>query len=61
MMRCFCLRKKRCTFGTMCAVGTLRNYFCHCEERSDVAISRKGHNVKKQIKTDAGLRPSCAT
>lgn len=21
--------------------------FCHCEERSDVAISRKGHNVKK--------------
>lgn len=45
----------------MCAVGTLRNYFCHCEERSDVAISRKGHNVEKQIKTDAGLRPSCAT
>lgn len=35
--------------------------FCHCEERSNVAISRKGHNVKKQIKTDAGLRPSCAT
>lgn len=26
-MRCFCLRKKRCTFGAMCAVGTLRNYF----------------------------------
>lgn len=35
--------------------------FCHCEERSDVAISRKGHNVEKQIKTDARLRPSCAT
>ena len=21
----------------------------------------RGHNVEKQIKTDAGLRPSCAT
>ena len=26
MMRCFCLRQKRCTFGAMCASGTLRIY-----------------------------------
>ncbi len=28
--------------GAMCAFGTLRIYICHCEERDDVAISRKG-------------------
>ena len=31
MIRCFCLREKRCTFGAMCASGTLRIYNCHCE------------------------------
>ena len=31
----------------MCASGTLRIKNCHCEERSDVAISRKGHLVIK--------------
>lgn len=63
MIRCFCRWQKRCAFGAMCDVGTLRNYFCHCEAPlcGTVAISRKGHNVEKQIKTDAGLRPSCAT
>ena len=28
MMRCFCLWQKRCTFGAMCAFGTL--HVAHC-------------------------------
>ena len=32
--------------GAMCASGTLR-IICHCEEQSDVAISRKGHRITK--------------
>lgn len=58
MTRCFCLWQKRCAFGAMCAYGTLRIKNCHCEERNDVAISRKGHDIKIRF-ASAGFSRCC--
>ena len=42
----------------MCAYGTLRIKNCHCEERNDVAISRKGHDIKIRF-ASAGFSRCC--
>ena len=61
MIRCFCLSAKamhlaaRCVPLARCGLFVITrrclfipcNALCHCEERSDVAISRKGHLITK--------------
>ena len=38
----FCLLKSNSTFNIRSLCYCVQRTFCHCEERSDVAISRKG-------------------
>ena len=41
----FCLLKSNSTFNIRSLCYSVQRTFCHCEERSDVAISRKGNRI----------------